>query len=106
MPEHVVHCCVCMVNFHSRERLLNHLRYRSEVCKINLVLQRHPMSSDDADKIDEKLRPKHVKMHAKGDRRYYGHLPASRLDGPLPFAVRDPSKISKHHVLGMGRNNG
>ena len=33
---HHTHCCVCLQQFWSRERLLNHLRYRSKICKYNV----------------------------------------------------------------------
>ncbi len=105
VPEHVAHCCVCLPMFHSRERLLNHLRYRSSVCKINLILAGDAISNQDADAIDEKLQPHYADLQRRGFRRYRGRRPAFRLPGPLPYAVIEPGTESAHHVLGRVRNN-
>ena len=32
-----IHCPICLKLFHTRQRVLNHVRYRSEVCRHNLV---------------------------------------------------------------------
>ena len=34
-----IHCSVCLKLFWTRERLLNHVRYRSKICKYNLLLR-------------------------------------------------------------------
>ena len=49
------YCLVCLVEFHTRERILNHIRYRSQSCRYNLMLRNPVLSDHEADKIESDL---------------------------------------------------
>jgi len=100
------HCEVCMKQFWSRERLINHIRYRSSICKFNLKLRGPKCSEDEASVIDKTLAGDHVALARVGRRRHFADEPVIRLAGPLLPVVIDPSvKASNHHVLGLGHNH-
>ena len=102
---HHTHCRVCLQQFWSRERLLNHLRYRSKICKYNVQL-RGPMCNEaTACEIDLSLLEANAALQRKGKRRHCTVEPAIRLVGPLlPILLPDEVKSSSHHPLGMGHN--
>ena len=35
----LTHCLVCLREFHTRENCLNHIRYRSKICRSNLLMR-------------------------------------------------------------------
>ena len=98
------HCPICMIEFWTRERILNHLRYKSQVCRQNLLL-RGPLLSDceadslDRDELVDSIRPLSVQLL----RRHHTLKPCFRLPGPLPHTIIDPATTSDHHSLGIGR---
>ena len=51
-----VHCPVCTLYFHNHVRLLNHLRYRSNVCRLNLTLLGPLVSELTARRLDDECR--------------------------------------------------
>ena len=102
-----VHCPVCMIYFHNRIRVLNHLKYRSSVCRLNLVLAGPIISSQQADILDEGCRELRRGLYAAGLRAHTATAPCFRLSGPLPLPlVVDGNRMSnKCQILGYGRNH-
>jgi hypothetical protein len=98
-----VFCPVCLLYFHNRVRLLNHLKYRSSVCRLNLVLQGPLLSSERARELDIACRAHRRELYAKGLRAHAALFPVVRLHGPLPPAVVLDHLASHHHLLGIGR---
>ena len=96
-------CPVCLRQFWSRERVVNHIRYRSLVCKANLFLLGPCLFVEDADKLDEIENGANLSLQKKGRRRHHADLPVIRLHGPLRtvFAI---GRESNHHALGRGHN--
>ena len=102
-----VHCPVCMIYFHNRIRLLNHLKYRSSVCRLNLTLAGPFIDNSEADVLDENCRELRRELYAAGLRAHCATAPCFRLCGPLPLPlVVDGKRISSNcHILGFGRNH-
>jgi len=100
-----VTCEVCLVRFWTRERLLNHLRYRSSACYHNYILRGPQITYAEADTIDAQLRPVNVKLQKSGNRRHHCENIAIREAGPLlPVILPFGSQYSAHHALGKGHN--
>jgi len=98
-------CLVCLREFHTRERVLNHLRYRSKTCKYNLMLKAPFLTEAEADSLDEECKEANVSLQHKGCRRHLAAQPSFRLQGPLlPIILAPDSKESCHHPLGFGHN--
>ena len=51
-------CYCCMVNHNNREALLNHLRYRSEICLTSLILKGPIVIDEEAAALEEADRPR------------------------------------------------
>ena len=96
-------CPVCLRQFWTRERVVNHIRYRSQVCKVNLLLAGPCLSVDEADNLDVVEYGANLNLQKKGRRRHHADLPVIRLQGPLRtvFAI---GRESNHHALGRGHN--
>ena len=95
-------CQICLKEFWSRERHLNHIRYRSPVCKENLLLRPPCHSNVEADRLDETDKELHRSLLAKGARRHTATRRCVQASGPLLPIVADPENISVHHPLGKG----
>ena len=99
------HCPVCLRSFWIRERLINHIRYRSVVCKHNVIFRGFRCTEDEACEVDESVKLEHVQLQKAGKRRHATCEPAIRLSGPLaPVLLPDNIKPSEHHALGHGQN--
>ncbi len=93
--------------FHNRVRLLNHLKYRSTVCRLNLMMSGPLISVEQADVLDEGCRDLRRRRYAAGLRAHSVCAePCFRLCGPLPLPlIIDGSKHTNNcHMLGFGRN--
>jgi hypothetical protein len=100
-----IHCPVCLKIFWNRERLLNHVRYRSKTCRFNLQIRGPVCTEEQAACIDESLRSQYVALHKAGKRRHDCCEPVMQLHGPvLPIMLPDSVKSSQHHALGCGHN--
>ena len=86
-------------------RLFNHLRYRSQVCRLNVKLGGPLISAEDAKDIVVGLREANRALFALGLRPYAATEPVFRLTGPLPLSIVDPDRESTHHLLGIGRRH-
>ena len=71
-----VHCTVCMMYFHNRVRVLNHVKYRSSICRLNLKLAGPVITAEHADALDADCREFKRKGMQKG---YARTLPARNL---------------------------
>jgi len=98
----VTYCSICLREFWSRERVLNHVKYRSAVCRTNLRLRGPVITADRADEIDSKYRAEHALLARKGRRRHHMDRPSIRLLGPLLPIVLLDGQESSHHPLGRG----
>ena len=97
------HCTVCMKYFWTRERAVNHIRYRSKVCRNMLMLQQPFLSEEAANELDDAAKLKCNDLGKKGLRRHHAVEPCFRLSGPLiPIIQLNPSG---HHPLGRGHNH-
>jgi hypothetical protein len=102
---HHTHCPICLKLFWSRERVLNHIKYRSKVCKSNLLIRGHVCDETTACEIDALVAAEHVQLQRKGFKRSKATEPVLRLHGPLlPIILPEEVKASKHHPLGHGHN--
>ena len=102
-----VHCPVCLVYFHNRVRVLNHIKYRSSVCRLNLKVAGPIITAEQADVFDVECRELRRKRYAEGQRAHAaGAEPCFRLCGPipLPLMINGNRFTSKCHTLGFGRN--
>ena len=100
-----VHCPVCLKLFWTRERVLNHVRYRSKVCRGNLVLRGPKYTSEEIDAMDREDTALNIALQSKGKRRHYVENPTVQLCGPIaPIMLL--SKESTHHRMGFGHNLG
>lgn len=100
LPKGTLHCPVCLVFFHSRERVLNHVRYRSQICRSNLVYM-PKMTENEADEIDHELACANRELIHQGKRRHTADRPAIQMAGPIKLHIQ-PSHPSPHHPLGRG----
>ena len=96
-------CPVCLRQFWNRERVVNHIRYRSHACKANLLLRGPCLSVSESDALDLEEIGANLSLQKKGKRRHHAELPVIRLQGPLRtvFAI---GLESAHHALGRGHN--
>jgi hypothetical protein len=100
-----VHCSVCLKLFWTRERLLNHIRYRSKVCKHNLLLRGPICSEEESLAIDNDCLDAHQKLQSESKRRHHVEEPVLQLSGPLQFQVLLMcTDTTNQHRLGNGHN--
>ena len=97
-------CPVCLRQFWTRERVVNHVRYRSRVCKANLLLLGPCLSVEEADALDVSENGANLVLQRKGRRRHHAEQPVSRLQGPLRTVFSLPGCHSEYHALGKGHN--
>ncbi len=95
---------MCLNEFPNRRRLVNLIRYRSNICRINLLLGPPILSDEEVEALDDAERDSHVEMARKGLRAHHAASPCHRVPGPIPAPLIDLDKFSKHHSLGRGRN--
>jgi len=99
-------CEVCLVHFHSRERLLNHIRYRSRICKFNMQIRGPLYGEERAAQLDAEAAKTHVSLYSQGSRSHAAPIAAFRIEGPLmPILLPPEVKQSSHSLLGFGRNH-
>ena len=97
-------CPVCLKYFHSRESVLNHIRYRSEVCRHNLVMRDIQWTEQQIQDFDSSDVSAHKEAQATGKRRHHAGAPVLQLAGPLqPILLI--GRQSVHRPLGAGHRN-
>ena len=98
-----VHCLVCLRLFWTRERVINHIRYRSEVCRHEYAVDPPPLSCAEADELDLAESAANRDLSHRGSRRHKAVKPCIQMFGPLlPLRV-GPAVNSRHHPLGRGQ---
>jgi hypothetical protein len=95
-------CTICLVQFWDRERVVNHIRYRSPICRLNLLLRGPLMDAAAADALDSKEHDKHKSLAHSGKRRHHARKACIQLIGPLQPIVLQPGTESNHHRMGVG----
>ena len=98
-------CPICLNEFWTRERVINHVRYRSTVCRENLLVRPPELTQQQADDLDELERETYRKMQSCGNRRHKAVEPCVQAFGPLLPIVIDPERASAHHPLGWGHSH-
>ena len=91
-------CPICLIEFHTRERALNHIRYRSSVCRVNLMMKPPALSPEQANRFDADASGQITVLRQARHRRHAVDVPCFRLVGPLPPVVIDPDCSSSHHA--------
>ena len=77
-------CCqACMLEFHSRERLLYHLK-QARSCR-DFVLLQPPLTEEEAEQLDHVARTEQRDNRRRGLQPRHAQLAAFRLPGPLPL---------------------
>ena len=78
-----VHCTVCLRQFWSRARLLNHIKYRSKICKYNLFLRGTVSEESEALAYDVEAAAANAALYRRGRRNHHAEEPVIQLQGPL-----------------------
>ena len=100
----LMHCTVCLKEFHTRERSLNHVRYRSAACRSNLLLRGPSLTESEASALDEAEKSLNRASAHAGKRRHHVGTPAIQLQGPLLPIVLSAGVDGSHHPLGPGHS--
>ena len=90
------HCVICLKEFWSRERLLDHLKVRAAGCRARLLMRDPVLSATEAQAVDDELKSSFVSLRKKGKRRLNVEKWCVRLSGPLL------AKISQTDTAGVG----
>ena len=98
------HCTVCLKEFHTRERALNHVRYRSAVCRANLLLRGPLILETELSCVEELEKLQNSALARAGKRRHHVCKPAVQLSGPLLPIVTVVEVRGNHHPLGIGHS--
>ncbi len=94
-----------MLYFHNRTRILDHLKYRSRVCRLSLLMQGPLITKDEAQSLDGACREAKRKLYALGLRAHAASNPVFRLTGPIQHPPFFTGGYGNVHILGLGRNN-
>ena len=100
-----VFCPICLLYFHDRICLLNHLKYRSTVCRLNLLADGPLVSPERSDELDGACRELRRSRYAASLRAHAATVPAFRLQGPLPLPISYVAPVGRCHILGNGRRH-
>jgi len=98
-------CEICLLEFHSRQRLLNHVAEKSDICRQCYHLLGPKLTLEQANEMDAYEAAHSQANKAKGLPRHQAKELCFRLQGPLhpvvaPFTVHE---TGCHHPLGIGR---
>ena len=84
---------------------LNHIRYRSKICKYNLYIRGTVVDEETASLHDVEWANDCVALYRRGRRRHYAEDPVVQLAGPLlPIISQDDRVCYSKHRLGFGHN--
>jgi len=81
------HCVVCLKEFHTRPRLIHHIKSRSPKCSAILVANYVPLSVDVVEALDQEDNVERKRLRALGLNLRHACVPAFRLQGPLPYEL-------------------
>ena len=99
------HCLICLREFWTRERCLNHIRYPSKVCRFNSVLRGPILNDLEADSLDQEWLRHNRQLHASGRRRHAVDRPSIILHGLLLPIILMDGQASAHHSPGVGHRH-
>mmetsp|Transcript_28774 Transcript_28774/g.51244 ORF Transcript_28774/g.51244 Transcript_28774/m.51244 type:complete len:139 (-) Transcript_28774:48-464(-) len=76
-------CACCLLEFHSRNRVLQHLMYKSPTCLANLKLRGPLVTSEELQVLNQQARLEEAELRKAGLRRSKAKLLVIRLSGPV-----------------------
>eukprot|EP00973_Karenia_brevis_P016097 2201074-Karenia_brevis.AAC.1 len=76
-------CMCCLLDFHTRNRLLQHLMYKSSVCLHNLLLRGPLLTELEVRTLNAAHLQDEADLRRAGFRRSKAKAPVVRLEGPL-----------------------
>ena len=77
-----VQCRACLKLFHTRERVLNDLRYRASKCCDVVMRLRSPMTVAEVEDLDAAEREYHRKLYSAAQKRSKAMIPCLPCSGP------------------------
>ena len=96
-------CPVCLTEFWTRHKVLEHLQEKAPKCFAFLSLTTPRLPAARVEELDELARQQARCMKITGSRRATALRPAMRLAGPLPNVPLEELAEGRHHLLGVGR---
>ena len=89
---HSTTCPVCFVCFHTRPRILQHIKYRSKKCR-DAIINRGPiLTPEQANKMDKKCCSDVSQLYKRGRRRNFAEIPCLKQLKP-----HTPAHIFSHN---------
>ena len=95
-------CKVCLPDFGTRIRCLNHVAYNSPVCRLNYVLRNRVLTREVQEELDKIDAAKSKELARQGRRPHYAAVMAKRLQGSL-LPILGAMEASNQHSLGPKR---
>eukprot|EP00973_Karenia_brevis_P018851 2584783-Karenia_brevis.AAC.1 len=85
------YCPVCLIEFHTRARVLEHIMYKGKKCRCyqHLTLRGPVIDDDKVALLKKDVAASSHKCRAQGHRRSHAAKPAVRLCGPLLPLILD-----------------
>jgi hypothetical protein len=99
----LTYCRICMKQFHTRERLLNHVRYKSKVCRVNMLLHGPICDEINSTEHDQQCTEANVLLQQQSRRRAHAVDPVVQLTGPSMILGVDEHQSGQRR-LGNGHN--
>ena len=96
-------CLSCMLEFHTRVRLVNHVKRRT-ACWDLFYSQGPCLSHDQVQELDYESRLNNRVLVKAGHRSHKALKPVFRVCGPLPCPICPVVKGNSKHVFGRGHN--
>ena len=97
------YCPVCLTQFWTRHKILEHLQEKAPRCLAYLQLTAERISDEEVLKLDADAAAHARANRTRGSRRASAVRPAVRLLGPLPSVPMEDLPPGRHHPLGVGR---
>ena len=76
-------CAVCMREFHTRDRLLQHLAYDTRNCRDFIFDNWSPLSEDELHTAETESTKANIRARATGQSTHTAFLPSFRVPGPI-----------------------
>ena len=95
------HCSVCLKYFHTRPRLLNHIKYRAVICATHILKDPPLLSEDEAKEANVNTREHNRYIYSKAQKRDKAEIPNTRVLGPVINLGLPPSRF---HFVHYGHN--
>ena len=89
----ITQCSACLLEFHTRERLIAYLRDKAPNFRLYYFCAIDPMEPHEAEALDQEEAPKTTaRVHAGFSTKHTGHVKVYRLPGPLPMQLDRPNR--------------